>query len=380
MKTSPVPVIDPQNPFYCPAVPADIYMQDLRFQLSSNPWKFSLGLYEDSKTGGDVLLSFPVRLNDALGADDDDTGTDPAPALPSNFVPKNPAYMLARRNRTQLWVPGDTLYEKSRSFSPAGALDLSADYDLSPGRSPVDSPPASALRDPPLRGLSPISLNDESFALSGKADRLRFSMHGHAFASPDDPKARGVMNASERQSKWSLNSMSCLTCSRWKTPRVARLGNSPKPGYTCRVPGKYPAWTQTSRKARRNRDYPSKHRRRPRCRRYSAVCVRLHTLLMPCSPPGRLTARVLGLFRTSEVECLDLVGSMTDEGGLNLGAHDILRSAYIASLIGVYATDYRTHHQPSRSQTASISCKSSTSRAQSSTTPTCSSSTVYRVC
>lgn len=195
-----MPVIDPQNPFYCPAVPADIYMQELRFQLSSNPWKFSLGLYEDSKTDGDVLLSFPVRLNDALGADDDDTDPDPAPALPSNLVSKNPAYMLARRNRTQLWVPGDTLYEKSRSFSPAGALDLSPDYDLSPGRSPVDSPPASALRGPPLRGLSPISLNDESFALSGKADRLRFSMHGHAFASPDDPNAREALGISESMS------------------------------------------------------------------------------------------------------------------------------------------------------------------------------------
>lgn len=209
-----MPVIDPQNPFYCPAVPADIYMQDLRFQLSSNPWKFSLGLYEDSITGGDVLLSFPVRLNDALGADDDDTDPDPASALPSNLAHKNPAYMLARRNRTQLWVPVDTLYEKSRSFSPAGALDLSADYDLSPGRSPVDSPPASALRGPPLRGLSPISLNDESFSLSGKADRLRFSMHGPAFASPDDSQACGVMNAFERQSQWSLNSIVCLTCSR----------------------------------------------------------------------------------------------------------------------------------------------------------------------
>ncbi len=193
-----MPVVDPQNPFYCPAVPADIYMQDLRFQLSSNPWKFSLGTYSDPKTGGDLLISFPVRLNDALGADDDDTDTALAPR--SDLGHKNPAYMLARRNRTQLWVPGDTLYEKSRSLSPAGALDLSADYDPSPGRSPMDSPPGSVLRGPPIRGLSPISLNDESFALSGKADRLRFSMHGRAFASPDDLKARGAMGASKSQS------------------------------------------------------------------------------------------------------------------------------------------------------------------------------------
>ncbi|EIW57992.1 uncharacterized protein TRAVEDRAFT_21430 [Trametes versicolor FP-101664 SS1] len=288
---SPMPVIDPQNPFYCPAVPADIYMQDLRFQLSSNPWKFSLGLYEDSKTGGDVLLSFPVRLNDALGADDDDADTDPTPALRSNLAPKNPAYMLARRNRTQLWVPGDTLYEKSRSFSPAGALDLSADYDLSPGRSPVDSPPASALRGPPLRGLSPISLNDESFALSGKADRLRFSMHGHAFVSPDDPKAHGVMNASEhvRLPDWVGS----------ETPRslailVAFL-ESILPGLKLQE-------------------------------KLEGIETTHQNIADVLAVEGRLTARVLGLFRTSEVECLDLVGSMTDEGGLNLGAHDILRT------------------------------------------------------
>ena len=46
--------------------------------------------------------------------------------------------------------------------------------------------------------------------------------------------------------------------------------------------------------------------------------------MVTCPLTGNLNARVLELLRTSEIQCLDLAASMTDEEGLNLDARDIL--------------------------------------------------------
>ena len=46
--------------------------------------------------------------------------------------------------------------------------------------------------------------------------------------------------------------------------------------------------------------------------------------MVTCPSTGNLNARVLELLRTSEIQCLDLAASMTDEEGLNLDARDIL--------------------------------------------------------
>lgn len=41
--------------------------------------------------------------------------------------------------------------------------------------------------------------------------------------------------------------------------------------------------------------------------------------------PGCITSRVLDVFRTSEIDSLDLALSLADESDLNLGARDLLQ-------------------------------------------------------
>ena len=59
--------------------------------------------------------------------------------------------------------------------------------------------------------------------------------------------------------------------------------------------------------------------------------------MVTCPLTGNLNARVLELLRTSEIQCLDLAASMTDEEGLNLDARDILHG--IRTLISPLALD-----------------------------------------
>ena len=45
---------------------------------------------------------------------------------------------------------------------------------------------------------------------------------------------------------------------------------------------------------------------------------------------GCITSRVLNVFRTSEIDCLDLASSLADENDLNLGARDLLQGRLYA--------------------------------------------------
>ena len=75
--------------------------------------------------------------------------------------------------------------------------------------------------------------------------------------------------------------------------------------------------------------------------------------MVTCPLTGNLNARVLELLRTSEIQCLDLAASMTDEEGLNLDARDILHGIRtLPTFVSGYLTWYGLA-QCSRSRTAS---------------------------
>ena len=75
--------------------------------------------------------------------------------------------------------------------------------------------------------------------------------------------------------------------------------------------------------------------------------------MITCPLTGNLNARVLELLRTSEIQCLDLAASMTDEEGLNLDARDILHGIRTLPTFGSGYLTWYGLAQCSRSRTAS---------------------------
>ncbi|KAI0636314.1 hypothetical protein C8Q77DRAFT_1192066 [Trametes polyzona] len=280
------PQVDDQNPLYCPSLPANIYLEELRSKLPFKyPSRHSFSFGDETGHGDEAIISFSSRLFAALESDSDSGLGLCLPAVDAEqlSVPLD-------TNFADRWAPRNTRYEASLSFSPSRTSRFSSGSKAVSGLISLDSPLLSALHGPPEHGLSPISLNDESFSLSSKAERLRFSMRERAFVSPvGNPNLLHLETAAWAKPPWVGP----------ETPRslailVAYLENM-LPGLRLQ-------------------------------QKLQGLATTHQNVVDILAVEGRLTAPILRLFRTSEVECLDLVTSMSDEGGLNLGARDILRT------------------------------------------------------
>ncbi|KAI0373628.1 hypothetical protein BV20DRAFT_937742 [Pilatotrama ljubarskyi] len=285
---------DEPNPFYCPSLPAALFLQELHTRLSSQPWSFSSVGPEDHGLCDDPSVSFYFRLCEGLSSDDNEKYN--LARLSASALKKTRAATVDSIALARLWNPDNTPHEFSRSFSSSGGLGLSLYPEDNLAHSqrsiPNESGSFSAFREPPQRGRSPISLNDDSFALSGKADRLRFS-YRHQLVSPNVSGARVFPKSSSEEEPFHWLGPETPTSLALLLLRLERA-----------LPG-----------------LPIQQRLRD-----GFLAPTHQHILDIIAAQGRLTVQVLNLFSRSEVECLDLTSSMMDEGGLNLGAPDLLRT------------------------------------------------------
>ncbi|KAI0667959.1 hypothetical protein C8Q78DRAFT_1071662 [Trametes maxima] len=275
------------NPFYCPAIPADVFLQDLRFRIASRPWALFSTLMDFGASADDCLVSFAARLCDAEA---------PTDSSASCFDLKRAATAIpANASIESLWDPHLASYDISRSLvSPSGLASM-----LGPGHGEGSESPKrrephsfSALQGSPAHGLSPISLNNESFVLSGKADNLRWFPRSNAFASPNQPASREISKGGRKLE--------------WLGPETPRSLALLIANLEVLLPG--------IRLQEKLNGLRTTHQ----------------NILDALAVEGHITDQVLRFFRTSEVECLDLAASMADEDGLNLGARDLLRVLSVA--------------------------------------------------
>ncbi|KAI0648655.1 hypothetical protein C8Q79DRAFT_461996 [Trametes meyenii] len=284
MKPFLAPTVDDSdlNPFYCPAIPADVFLQDLRFRVAARPWAFSSTLIDFGVPADDSLVSFAARLCDAEAR-----RNSSASFLDSK---RSTTAISASASVASLWDPRLASYNISRSLASSSGLGLilGSDHEedsVSPkGREPHSF---SALEGSPAHGLSPISLNNESFVLSGKADRLSWSPRSNAYASPDQLALHETLKGGQKIE--------------WLGPETPRSLALLIVNLEALLPG-----VRLQEKL-------------------NGLRTTHQNILDALAVEGHITDQVLRLFCSSEVECLDLAASMADEDGLNLGARDLLR-------------------------------------------------------
>ncbi|CAL1715860.1 unnamed protein product [Somion occarium] len=158
----------------------------------------------------------------------------------------------------------------------------------------------SEFRGPFRREKSAMTVNDGSFELSARAERLHYFPVKASF-SPYEPMPQRNRELPEDQLTEKVRNLEDELYGPQigtETPRgldalISRLANV--------LPG-----VRLKEKLR-------------------ALDANTHQRIVDIlSMDGNLNARVLNLLRMSEIECLDLAASMTDEEGLNLDARDLL--------------------------------------------------------
>ncbi len=177
------PKVDVENPFYCPSVPAVHYLQSIRKQARSETRHKHPNKNDNlSRTPGDqILQSFESVLDRSLDEQ------DLAELLFAYNPPSDPSGTSSSSSGSL-----DTLsFWNQKSSFESSLLHLDRRPNPDRSRHLTSNVPSgfSDLRGSSKRGKSLESVNDGSFELSAKADRLHYFVPGHG-NSPYDSGIR----------------------------------------------------------------------------------------------------------------------------------------------------------------------------------------------
>lgn len=177
MKDYDIPLVDEENPLYCPSLPAVSFLESIRRQLHENRGTSRENTPELSPDHEDhyLLPSFTRLLDKSLTEDD---------LLELRYNPGQPKTLLGDDS-------GDTSVGSILQSAMFRGFGSSASYvaSVSDSVSKQDecSTSFSDLLGPAKRERSLLSVNENSFELSGKADRIQYFARG---SSPSDEHIR----------------------------------------------------------------------------------------------------------------------------------------------------------------------------------------------
>ncbi|KAI0806085.1 hypothetical protein BC629DRAFT_1141943 [Irpex lacteus] len=314
---------DDQNPFYCPLVPAASFLADVREQVRrrdsaqglqdralSNTPELTRSYDEDSFPSFAKILDQSICEEDLLEMHyRPDHLRDPLND-DSSFLSMSSLHWQ-RQQPAPLFLPraprvlGDGLSGTGKN-SPALPLTFS-DFAVSPRRE-----------------RSVIDVNEGSFELSAKAEKIRF-FTDKCLDSPDEPNNRDAF--SRLAFPESVEKL---------TSRVRALQGGPysqpvfvRPNITdCMHSDQLyglPVGTESPRGisvliSRLSTVLPGVRIRE----RLSAAGAETHQQITDTlASNGYLNTRILNILRTSEIEYLDIASSIGDENGLNLDSEDL---------------------------------------------------------
>ncbi|PCH42550.1 hypothetical protein WOLCODRAFT_72130 [Wolfiporia cocos MD-104 SS10] len=284
-----VPIIDEQNPFYCPTSTAVVFIEALRSQIHGAPPP-----YTRSPTD---FPSFAERLEQSINEDDvyqllyrslPAVNSSEVSALHSSF--SVPAYDQSTPTRAVRRLPaGDPPGVKAKR-KKSESLESFSD-----------------LMGPPRNERSFQSVNDQSFELSGKVDKIRYwkATMGALLSPYSGEKQNNVPPAS---GEYTMRDME---------RRIFKLEDE--------LYGP-PIGTETPRGisvliSRLNALLPGI---RLKERLYALGTPDHQDIVDLLARGGHLNKYILEMLRMSEIEVLDLTASLMDQEGLNMGAHDLL--------------------------------------------------------
>lgn len=165
------PIIDEQNPFYCPSVPAASFLQSLRQKVSlESHSRHTLGYSQ----GQDEFStpSFAKLLDQSISEEDLLDLMYRRPTLPGSPLDEDSSL--------------DSIYPVSHRL---GYRQPGSDVDRERREPSVASESFSDLQGPMIHERSFLAVNDGSFELSAKADRIQYFPKMIGF-TPSDPTRR----------------------------------------------------------------------------------------------------------------------------------------------------------------------------------------------
>ncbi|KAI0346251.1 hypothetical protein BDW22DRAFT_1417564 [Trametopsis cervina] len=288
------------NPFYCPSMPASLFLQNLRKQVrrgDPDAQENSLDNTPDltDSSNEDIFPSFTKILDQSMGEEDllelhyrpdflrrtaanSDKDTSSLLSDPSVYRQQGPALLLDPRSRHTL--------EQHVSGSPVVSLTFS-DFAVSPKRE-----------------RSVIDVNEGSFELSAKADKLHF-FTTHGLCSPEDVDFRYARTSTPKRVEQLTERVRVLEDELHGMP----IGTESPRGISNLI-SRLAAVLPGIRLAEK----------------LIEAGARSHQQIVDVlAANGFLNTRVLNILRTSEIEYLDLAASIGDEGGLNLDSRDLFQ-------------------------------------------------------
>ncbi|KAL6301507.1 hypothetical protein BKA93DRAFT_919725 [Sparassis latifolia] len=272
------PVIDDQNPFYCPTVTAISYLETLRHELHAHPSRYTTAIHEKLRP------SFSKRLEQSMDEDDLlDLLYQPIRAA-RDSPDMSSLLSNSLKNPTLNW-------ERGTPAPTSDQHDLRQDHpELRVKRKRSHSAETfSDMVGPPKHERSFQSVNDDSFYLSAKAHRICYFPDTKGASSPRHDARPCIWTPADELYGPHIGT---------ETPRgLSVLINH----LDMLLPGI-----------------------RLKERLYALKDVTHQHIADMLGADGHLNARILHILRTSEVKCLDLTASIMDEAGLNLGASDLL--------------------------------------------------------
>ncbi|KZT02534.1 uncharacterized protein LAESUDRAFT_738637 [Laetiporus sulphureus 93-53] len=282
-----VPIIDEQNPLYCPNIDAAAFLESLRQHIRSDPPPYS-------RLPEEHIPSFAERLDQSL--DESDIYRLLYRALPHvSKLSSNSSVSSSIRH----WEQETPLPRAGRDQYARSPPGVKVKRKRSESMETF-----SDLLAPPKRERSLQSVNDKSFEVSGKADRLCYFREADGgWYSPFEPPAsqpEGPLTTSEMEHRI------CALEDELYGPPVGTESPRGISGLISRLDAMLPGM-------------------RLKERLYALEALTHQRIADMLAIDGHLNARVLNMLRMSEIECLDLTASLMDEEGLNMGGRELLR-------------------------------------------------------
>ncbi|KZT73548.1 hypothetical protein DAEQUDRAFT_662157 [Daedalea quercina L-15889] len=281
------PVVDEKNPFYCPALDAVAFLQTLRHQIHSSPPPYS-------RSPGDCLPSFAECLDKSLDEAE-------LHSLLYRAVPR----ALDSPNASSLDFSG-FFCDQSTPAPQRGQATPSAPGIKAKRKRPSSPETFSDLLAPAKREKSFQSVNEGSFELSSRAEKLRYFRGSQdALFSPYAPRSYGYSDADGRPTAFELERKIRVLEDELYGPPVGAETPRSMNALAMRLDALLPGIRLKERLRALNAD----------SHQHIADILALD---------GHLNARMLEMLRMSEIEVLDLTASLMEAEGLNLGARELL--------------------------------------------------------
>lgn len=184
------PLIDEQNPFYCPTVSATAYINSLRQNLRRNDPNIHRELQPQD---AQLLLSFARVLDKALMQDDDVAESFGSLGAIPDSPDRGP---LSDTSSEDLDYPIPA-WERYQDSSESGNSWIDIGGCLARNRRPVvkrKRTSFSEIRGPPKYARSFQSVHDSSFEIDIKRENLQYCIPGHEYSSPPPGKQQSSVD------------------------------------------------------------------------------------------------------------------------------------------------------------------------------------------